>query len=109
MWKGHCARHDLCVMVQEIKIQCSGRIRRGTHSAELSFHPMQKIQQFNGLEGRLYGGDRVDEGWGDGIRPSRGFIERRNGQDFHTQLFQPAQRAFERLCRRTGMGRKIAA
>jgi hypothetical protein len=70
---------------------------------------MQKRQKFNGLERVFDGGHGVDENGLGRIGPGRGFIERRNTQDFHPQLFQPVERASERRRRRTGRAWQVGA
>ena len=70
---------------------------------------MQNRQKFNGLEGGLNGGHRIDKGRIGQVWPGWSFIERRNAADFHAFAVQLAKRVLERAGRRTGVAWQIGA
>jgi len=91
MGKRDACRQDLCIVIQQINVQGAWCIGCGTQPPEVSFHPMQKRQEFNRLERGLHGRYRIYESRLSRVGPSWRLIEGRNGQDFNASLFQPGQ------------------
>jgi len=83
MGKRDAIAYQPAVIIQKIKIEAARRIHRGTQPAVGSFYAMQKRQEFNRLESGFHHGHGIHKFGIGRVRPSRAFIEGREGTDFH--------------------------
>ncbi len=69
-------------IIQKIQIQRTRSIWNGTDTSESRFHFVQKCHESKGLKPGAHRRDRIHKKWAVGIRPSLGFVERRDSGDF---------------------------